>query len=119
MLIDVLRRRRQRREALEGLVIAQHSLFTTALNVAELYAGMRPGEERQTEALLAGLECLDVAGSAARLAGALKNRWARRGRTLALVDALIAATAIEQNCALLTDNHKHFPMPEVRMYPLP
>ncbi|HME13783.1 MAG TPA: type II toxin-antitoxin system VapC family toxin [Candidatus Acidoferrum sp.] len=119
VLIDVLRRRRQRREALEGLVIAQHSLFTTALNVAELYAGMRPGEERQTEALLAGLECLDVAGSAARLAGALKNRWARRGRTLALVDALIAATAIEQNCALLTDNHKHFPMPEVRMYPLP
>jgi hypothetical protein len=27
--------------------------------------------------------------------------------------------AIERGCALLTDNRKNFPMPEVRLYPLP
>jgi predicted nucleic acid-binding protein len=61
----------------------------------------------------------DLTGSSARLAGKLKNQWARRGRPLALADTVIAAIAIEQRCALLTDNHKDFPMPEVQLYSLP
>jgi len=119
VLIDVLRRRNQRREALAELVRADQMLATTSLNVAELYAGMRPGEEAISEAFLSGLECFDLTGTAARLAGKLKNQWAKRGRTLALADTVIAAIAIEQRCALLTDNHKDFPMPEVQLYSLP
>lgn len=119
VLIDVLRHRNRRREALAELVRAHQSLATTSLNVAELYAGMRPGEEEPTEALLAGLECFDLTSSSARLAGKLKNQWSKRGRTLALADALIAAIAIEQRCALLTDNRKDFPMPELQLYSLP
>ena len=119
VLIDVLRRRNQRREALAELVRAHQTLATTCLNVAELYSGMRPGEEVATEAFLSGLECFDLTGSAARRAGKLKNQWAQRGRTLALADTVIAAIAIEQHCTLLTDNHKDFPMPEVRKYSLP
>ncbi len=119
VLIDVLRRRNQRREALAELVRADQMLATTSLNVAELYAGMRLGEEALSEAFLSGLECFDLTGTAARLAGKLKNQWAKRGRTLALADTVIAAIAIEQRCALLTDNHKDFPMPEVQLYSLP
>jgi predicted nucleic acid-binding protein len=58
ILIDVLRRRNQRREALAELVRAHQMLATTSLNVAELYAGMRPGEQALSEAFLRGLECL-------------------------------------------------------------
>jgi hypothetical protein len=29
------------------------------------------------------------------------------------------AIAMERKCVLLTDNHKDFPMPEVKLYPLP
>lgn len=119
VLIDVLRRRNQRREALAELVRADQMLATTSLNVAELYAGIRPGEEALSEAFLSGLECFDLTGTAARLAGKLKNQWAKRGRTLALADTVIAAISIEQHCALLTDNHKDFPMPEVQLYSLP
>jgi predicted nucleic acid-binding protein len=118
VLIDVLRRRNGRREALAVLVRAHESLATTSLNIAELYAGMRPGEEASTEALLDGLECFDLTGNAARLAGKLKNQWSKRGQTLSLADALIAAIAIEERCALLTDNRKDFPMPELRLYEL-
>jgi predicted nucleic acid-binding protein len=57
--------------------------------------------------------------SAPRLGGKLKSAWARKGRTLALADAIVAAIAIERECALLTDNRKDFPMPEVQIYPLP
>jgi predicted nucleic acid-binding protein len=117
VLIDVLRRRNGRCEALAVLVRAHESLATTSLNIAELYAGMRPGEEASTEALLDGLECFDVTG-AARLGGKLKNQWSKRGRTLSLADALIAAIAIEERCALLTDNRKDFPMSELQLYSL-
>ncbi len=119
ILIDVLRLRNQRRELLAELVRGGHILSTTTLNIAEIYAGMRPAEEGRTEALLSGLESYELSGSSARLAGRLKNTWARKGHTLALADAIVAATAMERGCALLTDNRKDFPMPEVQLYPLP
>lgn len=118
VLVDVLRRRNQRRELLADLVRAGHTLATTTLNLAELYSGMRAGEEAATEAFLGGLELYELTGSCARQAGKLKSAWARKGRTLTLADMIVAASAIEQGCALLTDNRKDFPMPEVRLYPL-
>jgi predicted nucleic acid-binding protein len=119
VLIDVLRSRNHRRELLAEVVRAGHSLATTTLNVAELYAGMRPGEESKTESFLEGLECFELTGAAARLAGKLKNAWARKGHTLALADTIVASVAIERGCTLLTDNRKDFPMSEVHLYPLP
>jgi predicted nucleic acid-binding protein len=119
VLIDVLRSRNQRRELLAELVRSGHALATTMLNVAEIYAGMRPSEEARTEALLEGLECFELSGTAARLAGKLKNGWAQKGYTLTLADTIVAAIAIERKCDLLTDNRKHFPMGELQLYPLP
>jgi predicted nucleic acid-binding protein len=119
VLIDVLRFRNQRHEWLAELVRGGHTVSTTTLNIAEIYAGMRPGEEGKTEALLASLESHELNGSEARFAGKLKSHWARKGRTLTLRDTIIAAMAIERGCALVTDNRKDFPMAEVRLYPLP
>ncbi len=46
----------------------------------------------------------------------MKQAWARKGRTLALTDMLIAATALEHELTLITDNHKDFPMPELLLF---
>ncbi|PYU83387.1 MAG: VapC toxin family PIN domain ribonuclease [Acidobacteria bacterium] len=119
VLIDVLRRRNGRRELLAELVRAGHTLSTTALNIAEVYAGMRPGETAPTEAFLGELECHDLTGSGARLAGKLKNEWRQKSRTLTLADTVVAAIAMERKCLLFTDNRKDFPMPEVKLYPRP
>jgi predicted nucleic acid-binding protein len=119
VLIDVLRQGNQRRRFVADLVRAGHTLSTSTLNVAELYAGMRAGEEAGAEELLAGLGLYELGGSGARLAGKLKNIWSRKGRTLTLADTIVAAVAIEQGCQLLTDNRKDFPMQEVQLYPLP
>lgn len=119
ILIDVLRLRNKRREWLAELVRGGHILSTTTLNIAEVYAGMRPNEEALTEALLSGLELHELNGSSVRLAGRLKNTWARKGHSLTLADTIVAAIAIERGFALLTDNHKDFPMPELQLYPLP
>ncbi len=119
VLIDVLRCRNQRRELLAEMVRAGHGLATTTLNIAELYAGMRPGEEAKTEAFLEGLECFELTGTAAMLAGKLKNGWAQKGHTLTLADTIVAALTIERKCTLVTDNRRQFPMDEVSLYPLP
>jgi len=119
VLIDALRLRHRRRELLAELARSGHRLSTTALNVAEVYAGMRPEEEQQTQAFLAALECYDITPTAGRLAGNLKNKWARKGQTLALADTLVAAVAIERRCTLMTDNLTDFPMPELSHFQLP
>lgn len=119
ILIDVLRLKKQRNQWLVELVRGGHSLATTALNIAEIYAGMRSAEESGTEALLSGLEVYELSGTSARLAGRFKNTWARKGHTLSLADTIVAAIAVDRGCALLTDNRKDFPMPEVQLYPMP
>lgn len=69
--------------------------------------------------LLESLECYAIDAIVGEHAGRLKNLWAKRGRHIALPDLCVAAVAIEQGCALLTDNRKHFPMPELKLYPVP
>jgi predicted nucleic acid-binding protein len=119
VLIDVLRLRRGRRELLAELARGGHSLSTSTLNIAEIFAGMRPEEELNTLRFLEALGCYDINRSVAQLAGRLKRDWARKGRTLALADTLVAAVCLENRCALLTDNRKDFPMNELDIYALP
>lgn len=118
VLIDALRSRNARRQLLARLANEGHRFSTTALNIAEVYAGIRPGENQSTEALLDSLECHDLTASSGRRAWLLRNEWARKGRTLSLADTIIAAIAIEKKCRLLTDTQKDFPMPELNLYPL-
>jgi len=119
VLIDVLRLRHHRRELLAVLVQAGHTLVTSALNVAEVYAGMRPDEAQRTQALLSALDCYDLTATSARRAGALKQQWAGKGRTLALADMIVAAIALERGCTLMTDNRKDFPIEELDLFDLP
>ena len=118
VLIDALRLRPKLRELLDDLAHAGHTLATSALNVAEVYAGMRREEEGQTQVFLGALECYDITASAGQVAGNLKREWARKGRTLTLADTIIAAVALEHGCTLMTDNRRDFPMAELECYPL-
>lgn len=118
VLIDALRLRNARRELLARLLNEGHHFSTTALNIAEVYAWIRPGEHLRTAAFLDNLECHELTGNSGGHAGLLKNEWAAKGRTLSLSDTIIAAIAIEKECSLMTDNRKDFPMPELNLYPL-
>jgi len=123
VLIDALRARRGRRQWLAELVRAGHTLATSALNLAEVYAGMRPEEGDRTKVFLGLLECHEITASVAEVAGRLKSQWSQKGRTftrtLTLADMLVAAVALEQGCPLATDNRKDFPMPRLQLYEMP
>jgi predicted nucleic acid-binding protein len=119
VLLDALRARQNRRSLLAELVTGGHVLATTAINIGEVYAGMRRGEESKTEAFLSSLDCYPLTSAIARRAGCLKSARAQKGRTLSLPDMMVAATALEHGLTLMTDNRKDFPLTELNFYPLP
>lgn len=119
VIIDALNSKRDRRNLLLDLLRQGHLLACCPINVIEVYAGLRPKEEKATEAFLRTLEYYHVTWPVARAAGLLKRDHARKGVALTVADATIAAVAIVHELALLTDNTKDFPMKELTLYPLP
>jgi predicted nucleic acid-binding protein len=119
VIIDVLNGKRDREALLKGLLSQGDLLACCAVNVSEIYAGMRPKEEAKTEALLQSLDYYDINWEVAKRAGLLKRDYSKKGQTLSLTDTTIAAVALEYNLTLITDNVKHYPMPQLKLYPLP
>jgi predicted nucleic acid-binding protein len=119
VIIDVVNGKGDRSALLEGLLLQGDRLAGCAINVAEVYAGMRPHEAARTEALMRSLDYYDVTWEIARGGGQLKSAHARAGRTISLADALIAVVAIANGLPLMTDNVKDFRLPGLTLYPLP
>ncbi len=119
VILDVLNGKRGRDALLKQLVREGHLLGCSSIQVTEVYAGLRPQEESITEELLRSLEYFEVIWEIARLAGVLKRDYARRGITLALADATIAAVALTHRLTLITDNARHYPMRDLQRYTLP
>jgi predicted nucleic acid-binding protein len=120
IIVDAINEKRDRNRFLLDLAEQQgHTLACCPINVAEVYAGMRPKEEQRTTALLRSLQLYPITFPVAELAGTLKLTHAKKGVTLSLIDALIAAVAIHNQLTLITDNIKDFPMKELTLYSLP
>ena len=119
VIVDAINGKRQRHLLLDELLAQRNLLACCAINVTEVYAGMRPHEASLTDAFLRSLKFYEVTWEIARLAGELQNRWRKKGRTLSLPDVTIAAAALTHGLTLLTDNRKDFPMPELALYTLP
>ena len=54
-MVDAINDKRDRNQFLFGLAQQGHALACCAVNVAEVYAGMRPKEEQRTTQLLRSL----------------------------------------------------------------
>jgi predicted nucleic acid-binding protein len=119
VIFDHLNGRFGRTEFLEQLLDQGHVFACCPVNLTEVYAGLRPGEEDRTGAFLNSLEFLPVTPEIARQAGLLRRDWQRKGQTLSYTDVTIAAVALSNDVPLLTDNRKHFPMRELNLLPLP
>jgi predicted nucleic acid-binding protein len=119
VIFDHLNGRFGRTQFLDQLVEQGHVLACCPVNFTEVYAGLRPGEEDKTAAFLNSLEYLPVTPEIARQAGLLRRDWQKKGQTLSYTDVTIAAVALSGEVPLLTDNRKHFPMPELQLLPLP
>ncbi|MFM7734171.1 MAG: type II toxin-antitoxin system VapC family toxin [Cyanobium sp.] len=107
VLIDYLRDHSQ---AVAFLESCEQPLATSVITVAELYAGVRDGEERQRlDAFVAAFKVLALDRQPAQRAGLWRRQYGPSHGT-GLADALIAASAEAAGATLVTLNRRHFPM---------
>ena len=90
--------------------------YISAMTRLEIVRGMRERERRETFNLLDSLETLPMNTEVADLAGELIRTWRGNGVTLGDADAVIAASALQNDLALVTTNVRHFPMPELIIF---
>ncbi|HET7567968.1 MAG TPA: PIN domain-containing protein [Gaiellaceae bacterium] len=113
VLIDLLRGREGAIRRLTALHDAGDLPFTCAVNVEEIARGLRRGEHESAELLFRGLREAPLGAEEGWRAGEWRREFARRGRTLAQADCLIAAAAATIGGRLATGNPKDFPMREL------
>ncbi len=89
--------------------------YCTAIAWAEIYAGIRPGEDPITQAFFEARGEIVLDGTAGRRAGAYMARYAR-SHNVELADALVAAAAATAGVSLWTLNREHYPMPDISFY---
>jgi len=89
--------------------------YVTAISCAEVFAGLRRGEEQLTEAFFEARGEVVLDGRTGRRAG---EYLAAYGRThgLEIADALVAAAASTSGLRLWTLNRRHYPMKDVRFW---
>src|SRR3972149_3397033 len=91
VLIDYLRGHPEVVTRTEALVNERHDLGICAINVAEIFAGMREHERESTERFLSAFLFFDLSYEVARLAGELRAQLTRGGTNAALADMLVAS----------------------------
>lgn len=91
--------------------------YITEIVVCEVRAGLRDEDEHLLDAFLRPMEFVQPGAETAMLAGRWRYAARRRGRTLSLADALIAAAADALGATVLTRNVRDFSLTPVRVEP--
>jgi predicted nucleic acid-binding protein len=112
VLIDALRGRPAAARVL-ALRASGEVPWVCAINVEEVWRGVRAGEEVAVRRLFDGLRIATLGRPEGEQAGTWRRAFAARGVTLAQADCLVAAAALRVGARLATGNWKDFPMPEV------
>lgn len=108
ILIDLSRGVAGLRGRLDVLNRSGAELGVCAVNVAEFASGIPKGELSRWDSLLNEFKYWHISRETATLAGGYRQSLRRRGITLQLPDALVAAVAATLGATILTDNIKHF-----------
>ena len=108
-LIDALRGRTAAARILE-LRAAGDRPYVCAINIEELFRGMKTSEESKIARLLNGMRLAPLGRAQGEQAGRWRRQFATRGITLSQADCLVAAAAIGVGARLATGNPRDFPM---------
>ena len=115
VIIEILRGARGTLQAAIALEESGVPTFCTAISWAEIFAGVRRGEEAVTRAFFEARGEVVLDGKIGRQAGDYLARYAKSHR-VEIADALIAAAAATSGLRLWTLNRKHYPMQDLRFF---
>ncbi len=115
VIIEILRGRQEVIDAMLALEVSGTATYTSAIAWAEIYSGLRPGEETVTRAFFDARGEVVIDGATGRHAGTYLARY-RASHAVEIADALVAAAAASSGLSLWTLNRKHYPMSNVHFY---
>ena len=110
---------RGQRETLELLKTLQSIGIPACspVSIIEVKIGAKGREEKETKTFLDSLEVCPVDRQVADKASEYVIDYRKKGVTLGIPDAIIAATCIIHGLTLVTYNAKHYPVAEIKFYP--
>ncbi len=113
IIIDYLRGDKKTIEKLSHLYTQGVGLFTTFLNLCELYRGVyssknKDKEEADINTLLYTVKPLEMDQHSCVFFGKEWNRLESIGKSTQIIDLMIASVAAINNLTLLTRNKKHY-----------
>lgn len=114
-LIDLLRGNQESKSRILRLINEGFLLGTCSIVIAEVLQGAKDSEKEATEDLLDSLHDFSMTKECGKLAGRWLREYRKKGITLSVPDALIAATASHNQAILVTSNVKHFPMTGLKL----
>ena len=108
VVINLLKKRDQTLQKLNNL--RECEFYISPIVIAEVYAGARPNEKEQIEALFSYFKSLDINAEVGVVTGNYANKFRKAFQGISLEDYMIAATAKFYGLQLWTYNRKHYPM---------
>jgi len=115
IIIDFLLKRPKSIKILEHLSINSVP-STSPVCIAEVQLGVKKGEINKTNQFLDSLIIYDLTKEIANLSGKLIREYKEKGKTLNLVDTLIASTCIINGLTLVTYNIKHYFIEDLKLF---
>jgi|SRR3989304_8327016 len=112
ILIDHLRKEKKALDFLDAEIEKDSLLFLSVISRAEIYAGIRKGEEEAVNSLFEIITPVNVDTAIADKAGEYLRKFSK-SHALNIGDAVIAATTSEMKLGLVTRNVKHYPMKDI------
>ena len=114
VLIESLRGNHKIVDYLVGLHEKGSAFFYSPITKAEIYHGIRSGEEKKVESLFESMQCIPITAEIGEKGGLYLKQFHASHR-LQLGDALISATANIVDASLLTCNYRHYPMKDIKV----
>ena len=110
ILIWILRKNKEiKNKLIKATLETDGGLYITPIQIAEIYAGIRPSEEKIIKKFLNSFNIIPIDVQIGELAGRFINQY-RKSHSVEIADAIIAAASIVNNFELWTLNKKHYPM---------
>jgi predicted nucleic acid-binding protein len=114
VVIEHLRGRRRAIDRLRTLVATGNDLWMAAMQRTEILFYLLPGEADATFALLRRINTQPLTESMVDLGAEYYRRW-HPSHGIGKNDALLAATVAITGGRIITQNIRHFPMPEIEV----
>lgn len=115
IIIDYLARQERAIALIEQIIQFDQLPAVSVLTEIEVKIGLQDAQVLKVNKFFDALVIVPVTGDITKLAIEIIRFWRKKGKTLHLVDACIAATAIQNKLILVTNNKKDYPMKDLKL----